>query len=185
LGNRPSENKSLHFPVSRPVSPWLITRVVFLRLLILFITVPAVELLLLIRIGTKIGILPTVAIILITGFLGATLTRIQGLKTLSKYQKALAEGRLPHEEVMDGLMILVAGAVLLTPGFLTDIAGFLLLVPAFRTVVRKNLAGYLKTRIHVVGPGGMPINPEAPTPPGASGGERVVKGRIIEEDRES
>ena len=157
-------------------------RVVFLRLLILFITVPAVELLLLIKIGTRIGVLPTVAIILVTGFLGATLTRIQGLKTLTKYQKAMAEGRLPHEEVMDGLMILVAGAVLLTPGFLTDIAGFLLLVPAFRTVVRKKLAGYLKTRIRVVGPGGMPINPDASTPGTPRGGERVVEGRVIDEE---
>ena len=155
----------------------------FLRLLILFITVPAIELLLLIKIGTRIGLLPTVAIILITGFLGAALTRIQGLKTLTKYQKALAEGRLPHEEVMDGLMILVAGAVLLTPGFLTNIAGFLLLVPAVRTVVRKKLAGFLKTRIQVVGPGGMPVNPD-PTIPSASvpGGERVVKGRVVDEE---
>jgi UPF0716 protein FxsA len=83
---------------------------------------------------------------------------------------------------MDGLMILVAGAVLLTPGFLTDIAGFLLLVPSFRTAVRKKLAGYLKTRIQVVGPGGMPVNPETPIER-ASGGERVVKGRVVEEER--
>ena len=155
---------------------------VFARLLILFITVPAVELLLLIHIGSRIGPLPTIAIILITGFLGASLTRTQGLKTLTRYQQALAEGRLPHEEIMDGLMILVAGAVLLTPGFLTDIAGFLLLVPSIRTAVRKKLAGYLKTRIQVVGPDGAPMNPEKPIEHG-TGGERVVKGRVVEEER--
>ena len=92
----------------------------FAKLLLLFITVPLLEFYLLVKIGGKIGFLPTVATIFITGFIGAWLTRIQGLRTLTRFQKATGEGRLPHEEVMDGVMILVAGAVLLTPGFLTD-----------------------------------------------------------------
>ncbi|MCL4104617.1 UNVERIFIED_CONTAM: hypothetical protein GTU68_004571 [Idotea baltica] len=102
-------------------------------------------------IGTKIGIAPTIAIIVVTGALGAWLTKLQGLKTLHNFQKATGEGRMPHEEIMDGLMILVAGAVLLTPGFLTDAIGFSLLVPPVRTVVRKFLGGYLKSRVHIVG----------------------------------
>jgi UPF0716 protein FxsA len=123
----------------------------FARLLLFFIGVPLIELYLFLAIGSRIGILPTVATVIITGFIGAWLTKQQGLRTLSRYQQALAEGRLPHEEVIEGLMILVAGAVLLTPGFLTDAIGFALLVPPIRAVVRERLSGYLKGRVTVAG----------------------------------
>ena len=125
----------------------------FARLLALFIAIPVVELFLFLQIGSRIGLMPTIAIVILTGILGASLTRSQGLKTLARYQQALAEGRMPHEEVIEGLMILAAGAVLLTPGFLTDAIGFLLLVPPIRAEVRKRLTGYLSGRIHVVGAG--------------------------------
>ncbi len=125
----------------------------FARLLILFITIPAVELILFLTLGDKIGLVRTFGIILVTGILGAWLTRLQGMRTLVRYQQAMNEGRLPHEEVMDGLMILLAGAVLLTPGFLTDTVGFLLLVPVVRGVVRKWLLKYLKGKIQIVGNG--------------------------------
>jgi len=125
----------------------------FARLLILFVAVPVVELVLFMLIGARIGLVPTFAIILFTGILGAWLTKLQGLRTLARYQQAVGEGRLPHHEVMDGLLILVAGAVLLTPGFLTDAVGFLLLVPAIRSAVRNRLAQYLKGKIQVVGAG--------------------------------
>ncbi|MCL4164714.1 UNVERIFIED_CONTAM: hypothetical protein GTU68_006370 [Idotea baltica] len=101
--------------------------------------------------GSKIGIAPTLLIIIVTGALGAYLTKSQGLKALNNYQAATAQGKLPHEEVLDGLMILIAGAVLLTPGFLTDAIGFSLLVPSIRGSVRKVLAAYLKGKITVVG----------------------------------
>jgi len=127
----------------------------FSKLLLLFITVPLVEFFVLTKIGMRIGVLPTIATILITGILGAWLTRVQGLRTLRRFQQATKEGRLPHEEVMDGVMILVAGAVLLTPGFLTDAVGFLLLVPAVRTAVRIQLSNYLMRRIQFVAPGGQ------------------------------
>jgi len=124
----------------------------FPKLLFLFIVVPLLELYLFMTIGAKIGFWPnTVAIILVTAVLGAWLTKQQGLKTLRNFQKATGEGRMPHEEIMDGLMILVAGAVLLTPGFLTDAIGFSLLLPPVRAVVRKFLGGYLKSRINIVG----------------------------------
>ena len=76
----------------------------FARLLILIITVPVVELILFIKIGTRIGMLSTFVIILLTGILGAWLTKLQGMRTLARYQQAVNEGRLPHEEVIDGLL---------------------------------------------------------------------------------
>ncbi|MDF1741503.1 MAG: FxsA family protein [Verrucomicrobiales bacterium] len=123
----------------------------FARLLLLFIGIPVVELFLFMVLGSKIGIPLTLLIIIVTGALGAHLTRSQGMQALNKYKAATAQGKLPHEEVLDGLMILVAGAVLLTPGFLTDAIGFSLLVPSIRDSVRKVLGAYLKGKITVVG----------------------------------
>lgn len=122
----------------------------FARLFLLFVTVPVIELFLFLVIGREIGIFPTFAIILLTGVLGAALARSQGLRTLSKYREAMAQGRLPHEAVLDGLMILVAGALLLTPGFLTDTIGFLLLAPGVRKVVRSRLEHSLRERVRFV-----------------------------------
>lgn len=107
------------------------------KLLLLFIVVPAVELILLIKLGGLIGILATIALIVITGALGATLARWQGLGVLRKVQSELADGRLPAGQLVDGVIILLAAALLMTPGFLTDIVGFLCLVPGFRTMLKS------------------------------------------------
>lgn len=123
----------------------------FGRLLLLFIGIPVLELCIFLMLGSRIGISTTLAIIVITAVIGAYLTKSQGLKALRKYQTALAEGRLPHEEVLDGVMILIAGAVLLTPGFLTDAVGFCLLVPACREIIKSMTKASLKDRVTVVG----------------------------------
>ena len=125
----------------------------FLRLLLLFTLVPLVELYLLIRIGGVIGVVPTIAIVVVTGTLGAALARRQGLGVLRRLQEDLAGGRLPTDALMDGLLILVAGAMLLTPGLITDAAGFLLLVPAGRKVVRRALSAAFARRLVVRDPG--------------------------------
>ena len=125
----------------------------FLKLLTIFILVPILELSLLLRIGSKIGFEATIAIILMTAFIGAILTRTQGSRALSSFRNALASGKLPHREALDGLLILLAGAVLLTPGFLTDTAGFLLLFAPTRAAIRDRLSAYLKKRIQIIPPG--------------------------------
>ncbi len=128
----------------------------FARLLALFIGIPILELCIFLVLGSKIGIPTTLAIIVITAILGAWLTKSQGLKALSNYQAAVSESRLPHEEVMDGIMILIAGAVLLTPGFLTDAIGFSLLVPSVRDVVKSLLRSKLKERVVSAHGGAVP-----------------------------
>jgi UPF0716 protein FxsA len=110
--------------------------VMLVKLFILFIVVPLVELALLLTIGAKIGIWPTLAIIVSTAVLGASLSRREGLKTWWQFQEKLMSGAFPNEELLDGLLILVAGAVLLTPGFLTDALGFILLIPGSRRMVK-------------------------------------------------
>ena len=106
----------------------------FLRLLLLFTVVPLVELFLLVKLGTVIGIGPTVLVVIGTGVLGASLARWQGLGVLRRVSEDLAQGRLPADALIDGLLILIAGAVLLTPGLITDALGFLLLVPQGRAI---------------------------------------------------
>ena len=97
------------------------------RLLLLFIVVPVVELVLLIEIGQRIGTLTTIGLIMMTGIVGASLARQQGISTLGRLRKDLDEGRLPAEAIIDGVLILVAAAVLITPGVLTDAFGLPLL----------------------------------------------------------
>ncbi len=109
------------------------------RLLLLFLLIPTVELALLIEVGSRIGTMPTLALIAITGVLGAFLARSQGLSVLRHMQSEVAAGRLPAAALVDGGIILLAGVVLITPGFLTDALGFLCLVPAFRKLIRRVL----------------------------------------------
>ena len=109
------------------------------RLLLLFVALPTVELGLLIEIGSRIGTGATLALIAVTGIVGAALARRQGLGVLRVLQTETAAGRLPAGSLADGVIILVAGALLVTPGVLTDAFGFLCLVPAFRRVVKRAL----------------------------------------------
>ncbi len=111
------------------------------RLLLLFIAVPVVELVLLIEIGQRIGTLATIGLIMGTGIVGASLARQQGISTLARLRKDLDDGRLPAEPIVDGVLILIAAAVLITPGVLTDLVGFVCLVPACRRVLKRYLKG--------------------------------------------
>jgi len=106
-------------------------------LVLLFVLVPAIELMLLIEIGGHIGAGNTILIIVLTGILGAYLARLQGFLVFQKIQNDLNRGIMPNSQMIDGLMILVGGIVLLTPGFITDIFGFLLLIPLTRSLIKK------------------------------------------------
>lgn len=130
-----------------------------LRLSALFVFVPLAELALLVWLGRRVGLLPTVALVIVTGVLGASLARLQGLASWRRFQQALAEGRPPHRELLEGLLVLLAGAVLLTPGLLTDLTGFALLVPPLRRAVAARLAHRFAARFAVVGPDGVPRRP--------------------------
>jgi UPF0716 protein FxsA len=109
------------------------------RLVLLFIAVPALELALLIEIGGRIGTGATLLLIAVTGAVGAALARSQGLRVLGEVQRRLSLGELPASSLVDGLLILLAGALLVTPGVLTDLVGFLCLTPWFRSLVKREL----------------------------------------------
>jgi UPF0716 protein FxsA len=109
------------------------------RLLLLFTVVPLVELALLLEVGRRIGTPATLALIVVTGAVGAILAKWQGLGVLRRIQVELGAGRMPGAAIVDGVIILIAGALLITPGVLTDIVGFLCLIPATRTGMRAVL----------------------------------------------
>lgn len=114
-----------------------------LVLLLVMIAVPLVEIAVFIQVGGWIGLVPTLATVVITAFIGTALLRHQGLSTLTKARESLALGRFPVSEVFDGLCLVFAGALLLTPGFVTDAVGFLLFVPVLRTILRQRLGHFL------------------------------------------
>jgi UPF0716 protein FxsA len=135
-------------------------------LVFLFIAVPILELYVIIEVGGLIGVLPTLALLLAMSLLGATLLRHQGRGAWRRFNQAIAERRFPGREVADGLLITIGGALLLTPGFITDAVGLLLLLPPTRAIARRLLRAYLGRRFVVVGMG-------RPGPrPGATGPRR-------------
>lgn len=109
---------------------------IFPYLLAAFIVVPLLELWLLLQVGACCGWRVTLLVVVLTGVTGAWLARVQGLRTLLAIQRDLAQGRMPAPRLMDGVMILVAGVLLITPGLITDAAGFLLLIPPVRGAIR-------------------------------------------------
>ena len=119
----------------------------FKKLLLLFVIVPAVELYLLIQIGDLVGFWPTIGLIVFTGVIGSALAKQEGIATLNRIQSRLRTGQLPGNELIDGALLLVAGAFLVTPGILTDLTGLLLLIPMTRKILRHYLKQRLKKAI--------------------------------------
>lgn len=116
-------------------------------LILLFIALPFVELAILLRVDQAIGLFYTLALVVLTGVLGAALARSQGFRVLAEIQREMSLGRLPGPQILDGVMILVAGVLLITPGLITDSIGFLLLVPGVRVVIRAGLRRGLERKL--------------------------------------
>jgi UPF0716 protein FxsA len=116
-------------------------------LLLLFIIVPLVELYLMLVMGSFIGFWPTVGIILVTGVLGAALSKREGLRVWRSYREALAQGRLPDEGIVSGLLVLLGGALLITPGVLTDFIGFFLLLPFTRRIIAAKVQAAIAKKL--------------------------------------
>lgn len=125
-----------------------------LFLVLLFIVVPIVELFVIIEVGGAIGVLPTIALLVVDSVVGALLMRAQGRTAWRNFQAATAARRIPAREVLDGALVIFGGALLLTPGFVTDVLGLLLLIPPTRAVVRRLLIGGVAKRM--AGPAAIP-----------------------------
>lgn len=101
-------------------------------LLLIFIAIPIIEMVVLIKVGGLIGVFPTVALVVLTAMAGVWLLKREGSSTLTRLQEKLAEGELPGKELLEGVMLIIGGALLLTPGFVTDAIGFVCLIPWLR-----------------------------------------------------
>lgn len=115
-------------------------------LILAFIGVPLLELALLIKLGTYIGVAKTLLIVVGTGVAGAALARSQGFAIMSRIQMDLEEGHLPADELVNGACVLAGGLLLLTPGILTDTAGFLLLIPPSRELIKAFVKRYIQQK---------------------------------------
>ena len=137
-------------------------------LILLFVTVPLVEIYLLLEVGGVIGAVPTIGLVVLTAVAGAALVRAQGFSMIRQVHRSMEAGEVPAVAIIEGIFLLVAGALLLTPGFLTDAIGFGCLVPPLR---RALIVRFIETRI---------IRPHRPGPPPHQG--HVIEGEFKRED---
>ena len=124
----------------------------FVRLLLLFTLVPLIELALLIELGQLTNVATTISIVILTGIIGAYLARREGIKAWRRLEQSMREGVSPADELIEALLILIAGAVLITPGLLTDLFGFGLLIPPVRKWMRNRLSRHFRNRIVISSP---------------------------------
>jgi UPF0716 protein FxsA len=118
-------------------------------LVLIFLLVPVAELYVIYLVGDAIGVWQTFLLLAADSVLGSLLLRSQGRSVWNRFNEALAAGRMPHREVMDGVLVIFGGAFLITPGFLTDILGLFLLIPPTRSVVRRLVVRRLGQRVEV------------------------------------
>jgi UPF0716 protein FxsA len=147
-----------------------------LLLLVLFVVVPAVEIYVLIQVGQLIGVLPTIVLLLADAVLGTWLFRREGRKAWRALNEAIGAHRVPAKEVADGALVVLGGAFLLTPGFVTDVVGVLCLLPPTRALLRRGLTKVVAVRM---------LRPGAPGPgPGAPRERRtgVIDGEVVDDD---
>lgn len=109
----------------------------FYPLFLIFVIIPIIEIYLLIEVGSRIGTLNTIIVIFLTAIVGASMVQHQGLGVMRRMQQNINEGVSPAEEMVNGVMLLIAGILLITPGFFTDAIGFLMVIPFTRNLIKK------------------------------------------------
>ena len=137
-----------------------------------FLVVPFVEIYLLLQIGGLVGVMPTVLLVVFTAVLGAWLLRKQGFATLQRFQASLAQGQIPAYEMIEGPILLIGGALLLTPGFFTDAIGFACLIPQ----ARRRVARYVIENQLINAQSGSPFQTAKPQQ------DNVIEGEFKKED---
>ncbi len=116
---------------------------------LIFVLTPIIEMWLLIEVGSVIGALPTIALVMLTAVIGITLLRQQGFSTLFRARQKMAEGQIPAREMAEGILLAIGGALLLTPGFVTDAIGFACLLPGSRQLLAASVLKRMQPNIHV------------------------------------
>ena len=147
----------------------------FPLLLAFFIGVPLIEIYLFIQVGGMIGAFPTVVLVIVTAILGVSLLRAQGFQTMAKFQQEVTTGQLPATTMLEGVALIFGGALLLTPGFLTDGIGFLCLIP----ITRKTIISWVFKNMTITSHGFQSgVNPRRPSDP------NIIEGEYRKSDEE-
>ncbi len=147
---------------------------IFPILMALFLVIPIIEIYLLIQVGGYIGVLPTIALVVLTAVIGASLLRSQGMQTYLRFNQALSEGRVPANEILEGVALLIGGALLLTPGFFTDLIGFFCLLP----ITRRPIVTFIVNRFNPMS--GMNMGGSSPFSQGPGPAHGNQPGNVIE-----
>jgi UPF0716 protein FxsA len=125
----------------------------FARLFILFTTVSLLEIFVLVKVGGVLGAWPTIALVIVTALVGSALVRSQGLQLVAELQKRMAKGEMPGQQLVEGIMLILTGMLLVTPGFVTDFCGLLLLQPTIRSAIAKTILANVKFSNATMGAG--------------------------------
>jgi UPF0716 protein FxsA len=150
-------------------------------LVVALVVVPLVEIYLLVQVGQVLGALPTIGLLLAMSLLGAYLLRREGARTWAAFRRALASGRVPAKEVADGALVVFGGALLLTPGFATDVFGLVCVLPVTRAALRRVLTGFVARRLGVAGVvGGLAADRFGRGRAARTYGD-VVEGQVVDE----
>ena len=151
------------------------------RLLILIVLLPLVELVLLVWIAARTGAAITLALVLVPAVLGLALARYEGLRVWQRVQEQVQRGMVPADSLLDGLMIWIAGILLVLPGVLSDVAGLLLLVPPIRRLLREHVQRQMRARLQIVsGRGDWRQSGSDESGPGGTDRDRILDVRVID-----
>lgn len=151
----------------------------FARLFFLFTAVSLLEIFVLVKVGSFLGAWPTVALVVVTALIGSALVRSQGLQLVQQLQQRMAKGEMPGQQLVEGIMLIITGVLLVTPGFVTDLSGLLLLQPSIRGAIAKTILANVKLSPTTMS-GGF-----SQTPPGFSKSkidEDVIEGEFERKD---
>ena len=150
------------------------------KLFLLFTVVPLLEVVLLLYIRDSTSWEFTLALILLTGLIGATLARRQGWKTSQRIKQELAQGHMPGDSLLDGLLILIAGVLLVTPGIMTDVVGFSLLVPGCRRIIKRRIVRKFKQRFRLRG---FTVDAGPSAGEGETPHDVIIDARVVDRDK--
>ncbi|QCX27564.1 FxsA family protein [Nocardioides jishulii] len=156
-------------------------------LVLLLVGMPLLELFVLIRVGQVIGAAWTIVLLIVASFVGGWLIRNEGAKVWRSLAESLREGRMPTRELADGALVVLAGALMLSPGFVTDVFALLLILPGTRQLARRALTAYVASRVVVTSGGvgfgfaGTPTStPGDARRPGPPTGGQVIRGEVVD-----
>lgn len=149
-------------------------------LVVLLVVVPLVEIYVLVQVGQVIGALPTIALLVLMSVLGGLLLRREGARSWRAFTAAMSAGRVPAAEIADGALVLLGGALLVTPGFATDVVGLLCVLPGSRAVLRRTLTHLVARRLGVRGVAGALASEALRARLPRRGGSGVVDGAVVD-----